>query len=162
MADGLNVYGFASGDPVNFSDPFGLCADSLKNKKGLCPGGLTDRQYDRIEYAARNRMTREARDRILAMLRGGKFHAGFSLFNRLVHRGSSAVTNTLTGYIQLREYTFDYLIGDLAFLLAHESQHAVQPFLMLKPERDADAYGCANTWGRVGYEAGGYGNCGGR
>lgn len=25
MAGGLNLYGFASGDPVNFSDPFGLC-----------------------------------------------------------------------------------------------------------------------------------------
>ena len=25
LAGGLNVYGFASGDPVNFSDPFGLC-----------------------------------------------------------------------------------------------------------------------------------------
>ncbi len=26
MAGGLNLYGFADGDPVNFSDPFGLCA----------------------------------------------------------------------------------------------------------------------------------------
>jgi RHS repeat-associated protein len=25
LAGGLNVYGFAGGDPVNFSDPFGLC-----------------------------------------------------------------------------------------------------------------------------------------
>lgn len=25
LAGGLNVYGFANGDPVNFSDPFGLC-----------------------------------------------------------------------------------------------------------------------------------------
>ena len=25
MAGGLNLYGFAGGDPVNFSDPFGLC-----------------------------------------------------------------------------------------------------------------------------------------
>lgn len=25
LAGGLSVYGFASGDPVNFSDPFGLC-----------------------------------------------------------------------------------------------------------------------------------------
>ena len=25
LAGGLNLYGFASGDPVNFSDPFGLC-----------------------------------------------------------------------------------------------------------------------------------------
>jgi len=30
LAGGLNLYGFAAGDPVNFSDPFGLC----KNAKG--------------------------------------------------------------------------------------------------------------------------------
>ncbi len=27
LAGGLNAYGFANGDPVNFSDPFGLCAE---------------------------------------------------------------------------------------------------------------------------------------
>jgi RHS repeat-associated protein len=27
IAGGLNVYGFASGDPVSYSDPFGLCPD---------------------------------------------------------------------------------------------------------------------------------------
>jgi RHS repeat-associated protein len=30
LAGGLNLYGFAGGDPVNFSDPFGLC----KNEDG--------------------------------------------------------------------------------------------------------------------------------
>ncbi len=39
MAGGLNLYGYAEGDPVNFSDPFGLCAtesspesDTLKTR----------------------------------------------------------------------------------------------------------------------------------
>ncbi|HYU10706.1 MAG TPA: RHS repeat-associated core domain-containing protein [Gemmatimonadales bacterium] len=38
LAGGLNLYGFANGDPVNFSDPFGLraCPDSLKTS-GRCP-----------------------------------------------------------------------------------------------------------------------------
>lgn len=27
LAGGMNLYGFAAGDPVNFSDPFGLCAN---------------------------------------------------------------------------------------------------------------------------------------
>ncbi|MBX3134187.1 MAG: RHS repeat-associated core domain-containing protein [Gemmatimonadaceae bacterium] len=29
LAGGLNLYGYANGDPINFSDPFGLCPDSL-------------------------------------------------------------------------------------------------------------------------------------
>jgi len=31
LAGGLNLYGFASGDPVNFSDPFGLSANCIVN-----------------------------------------------------------------------------------------------------------------------------------
>src|SRR6266550_4863518 len=30
LSGGLNLYGFASGDPVTFSDPFGLLADTTK------------------------------------------------------------------------------------------------------------------------------------
>jgi len=30
LAGGLNLYGFAGGDPINFWDPFGLSADSIK------------------------------------------------------------------------------------------------------------------------------------
>ncbi|MFQ5705793.1 MAG: RHS repeat-associated core domain-containing protein, partial [Gemmatimonadales bacterium] len=30
LAGGLNLYGFANGDPVNFHDPFGLSADTVK------------------------------------------------------------------------------------------------------------------------------------
>ncbi len=30
LAGGVNLYGFASGDPVNFSDPFGLCKPGVK------------------------------------------------------------------------------------------------------------------------------------
>lgn len=32
LAGGLNLYGFAGGDPVNFSDPFGLCRDNAGNE----------------------------------------------------------------------------------------------------------------------------------
>jgi len=31
LVGGMNLYGFAKGDPVNFSDPFGLCAKGLIN-----------------------------------------------------------------------------------------------------------------------------------
>ena len=32
LGGGLNLYGFASGDPVNFSDPFGLCPPRDENR----------------------------------------------------------------------------------------------------------------------------------
>lgn len=32
LAGGLNLYGFAKGDPVNFSDPFGLCPEFLTGR----------------------------------------------------------------------------------------------------------------------------------
>jgi RHS repeat-associated protein len=35
LAGGMNLYGFAGGDPVNFSDPFGLCAEKDLNCKAL-------------------------------------------------------------------------------------------------------------------------------
>jgi hypothetical protein len=35
IAGGLNVYGFANGDPINFSDPFGL--DCRTRSGGRCP-----------------------------------------------------------------------------------------------------------------------------
>ena len=33
LAGGLNLYGYANGDPVNFSDPFGLCPERDPNCK---------------------------------------------------------------------------------------------------------------------------------
>jgi murein DD-endopeptidase MepM/ murein hydrolase activator NlpD len=39
LAGGLNLYGFADGDPVNFSDPFGLCPEDITGKPCLNPLG---------------------------------------------------------------------------------------------------------------------------
>ena len=33
LAGGLNLYGYAAGDPINNSDPFGLCPDSLSTEE---------------------------------------------------------------------------------------------------------------------------------
>ncbi|MGH9892603.1 MAG: RHS repeat-associated core domain-containing protein, partial [bacterium] len=36
LAGGLNLYGFASGDPINLSDPFGLCPEDLRSNAEKC------------------------------------------------------------------------------------------------------------------------------
>ena len=38
LAGGLNLYGYAGGDPINFSDPFGLCPEEQRDANGECPG----------------------------------------------------------------------------------------------------------------------------
>ncbi len=43
LAGGLNLYGFAKGDPVNFSDPFGLCPPQDNNWTPACDKPLIDR-----------------------------------------------------------------------------------------------------------------------
>ena len=42
LAGGLNLYGFAGGDPVNFSDPFGLCPNALATGMGSLQCVLQD------------------------------------------------------------------------------------------------------------------------
>lgn len=37
LAGGLNLYGFAGGDPVNFSDPFGLDCHDAQGNRVPCP-----------------------------------------------------------------------------------------------------------------------------
>jgi hypothetical protein len=145
-----------AGDPVNSRDPFGLCADSLRGNDGRCPGGLTVRQWERVEYAAKNRMTAEARDLVLELLYDGKISAADVVivnFERMAAKASP-----LTRRITIAEASFAYSIGDFAALLAHEGRHTQQLFTWPGEgrEADADAYSCAHTWGREGYRAGGY------
>jgi RHS repeat-associated protein len=37
LAGGLNLYGYAGGDPINFSDPFGLCKKKNEEAASECP-----------------------------------------------------------------------------------------------------------------------------
>lgn len=52
MAGGLNLYGFAGGDPVNFSDPFGLCPEP-PCENPIESGGGTARLGDGLYGAPR-------------------------------------------------------------------------------------------------------------
>ena len=105
------------------------------------------------------------------MLNAGKIHSGISWIDRTVAhlRGVDPAAVTHGSNISIAPEAFEYQPGNFAMLLTHESEHTQQGMLMLRTfaERDADAYGCANTWGRTGsYFGGTYGNefgnyCGG-
>ncbi|MBK8245985.1 MAG: hypothetical protein IPK85_01065 [Gemmatimonadetes bacterium] len=160
LAGGLNLYGYAGGDPVNFSDPFGLCPASMRDASGKCPGGLSVGQWDRVIYAINNRMTPEAGARVRGLLESGDIRSGFSGFQQL-RQGATGKRPTATafaGHVEMRESAFEFSPGTLAFVLAHESQHLEQSWLTSTSrgrERDADAYACANTTQRgAGAKAG--------
>jgi len=66
LAGGLNLYGFAAGDPVNFSDPFGLSScpkegggDGASESYEDCPAGSSGWYANRIAKGEGNRILNE-------------------------------------------------------------------------------------------------------
>lgn len=52
LAGGANLYGFAAGDPVNFSDPFGLCPEAGWLRRALGLAGAACRTRDEAAIRA--------------------------------------------------------------------------------------------------------------
>jgi uncharacterized protein RhaS with RHS repeats len=44
IAGGLNHYGYANGDPINFSDPFGLFTQACPTTNTVSPGAVNGSQ----------------------------------------------------------------------------------------------------------------------
>ena len=76
IAGGLNLYGYANGDPVNFSDPFGLCPEEKRDEDGRCPGGLAVDEWDAVVEAA-SALKEMAARQVLDKLEAGEIQ-GFS------------------------------------------------------------------------------------
>jgi RHS repeat-associated protein len=134
IAGGLNLYGYAGGDPINFSDPFGLCAMHLRDSKDLCPGGLSEGQYNSIEASIRDGIADgSARERLFGMLEGGSIRLA-----RRTGNGQPAGANWRRGRILVTSqfFTSDRPQGgngtgygtshERAWVLAHELGHIIQ------------------------------------
>jgi RHS repeat-associated protein len=125
LAGGLNLYGYAGGDPVNFHDPFGLCAEELKDKRGRCPGGWDEERYRQIESYIQS-LDPHARGGLMGMLEGGRIrrHGG------ALYYGEPA--GSPRGRIVLATEFFNddrdgyETAGRRAFVLAHEYGHQLQ------------------------------------
>jgi RHS repeat-associated protein len=131
LAGGLNAYGFASGDPVSYSDPFGLCPKKLRDGKGRCPGGLTVDQWNSVEIAA-TKLRYDAQARVLGMLYEGEIHADvLGLSEQGQPQG--AQTNIYNDPVDITINSddrgasiFDVRPKFLARILAHEVYHKEQ------------------------------------
>lgn len=170
IAGGLNVYGYAAGDPVSYSDPYGLCPESMLAADGTCP--LTAEQYE-VAYAAAGNMSAETAALWTGLLDAGQVRGGSLAPNRFAEArwkadGTSTVVVNMTSDVNILDPV--RIPGDVAFHGAHEVGHVLQnvsdaarPALWsLSADRgvvgtvvrsalelSADAYACANAVGLV-------------
>jgi RHS repeat-associated protein len=131
IAGGLNVYGFANGDPVNFSDPFGLCPVGWRDSSGNCPGGLSVKEWNRTQEATDEMGPASAR-RTRGLLAKGRIHGGDLESN--VYGRTSDVTGTditinrrfgLLGSLGIGGSVFNDA-EELTSTLLHEGKHVDQ------------------------------------
>jgi hypothetical protein len=112
IAGGLNLYGYANGDPVNFSDPFGLCVEEDKRaEEDVC-----------TELVA-----------FLRSLDGAVFQRAADAFDaytggavRFVDREALDPTGNVLGMLDRSGdvlFANDLLKGDYAITAVHESRH---------------------------------------
>ena len=106
LAGGLNLYGFAAGDPVNFSDPFGLCPwhdiECWEDKMWAASGGsgfagrvLAPLGSTALELTGLSSVDRGAKDAA-----GGR---ALAMGGLILDLGSSAVPGGRQGKAAVRE-----------------------------------------------------------
>jgi RHS repeat-associated protein len=76
LAGGLNVYGYADGDPVSYNDPYGLAATAIDGGDIEYPG---DRTYLIKQVAAATRMSEADVTAAMQSERGLSIRAGTSI-----------------------------------------------------------------------------------
>ncbi|HEX6808723.1 MAG TPA: RHS repeat-associated core domain-containing protein, partial [Gemmatimonadaceae bacterium] len=119
LGGGLNVYGFAGGDPVNQDDPFGLCPYSGKERNTNLDDCPDDKRRDAFKLLNRNALGRSYI----------KFVAASGIDINLHHGPISCGGSQAEGcseYINMRTTVDDALgAADLASVIVHETQHFI-------------------------------------
>ena len=154
LAGGINVYGFANGDPIAYSDPYGLCPEPMRDKNGNCPGGLRVREWQQVEATYSN-MSLEARARTRGLLHAGRIH-GAALAPGVAGEVNPAAPGDVNINRSLPTGSIFDNQHELGKTLVHEGRHTVQLkgkaageeaanyILMNKDRLEADAYNYEN------------------
>ena len=122
LAGGVNVYGFANGDPVNYSDPYGLCAKELYNKETkTCPGGLSIFEYRHIESGIRENLRDRRAGRLQERLETGRIRkVGADVTSE------PAIPDFATDAVLVTDKLFQWSPAESVWILAHETGHIIQ------------------------------------
>jgi uncharacterized protein RhaS with RHS repeats len=115
LAGGLNLYGFAGGDPVNFSDPFGLCIWDGCVVEAMVIGMAT---FGGIRAIANLIGKRPVTENVAMDMARGSF-AGFG--GPLVGRTASALATREAGAGTAANLTVQF--GRVANQVAHTFRH---------------------------------------
>jgi hypothetical protein len=129
LAGGLNAYGFAAGDPVSYSDPYGLCPESMIRPDGFCPGGLDIGQWNAVQEGAETLAPGE-RQTIINDLYAGMYSAADLGTDRAAETRWSWSGNddrvVLNSNPDPNSNFFGMRAGDRGFALSHERGHVLQ------------------------------------
>jgi RHS repeat-associated protein len=173
ITGGLNAYGFASGDPVSYADPYGLCPEKMRGGSGLCPGQLTVQQYEALAGATANMGADEAA-RWMHKLDNGYIVAGWienpltnahavpdwggesvivvntnrpagtTLFDQSNPGVVAVIGSHEVGHTLQQEGKAGMSSEEFWYRSAHDNRYGKFAFMM---EMDADRHTCANTTG---------------
>jgi hypothetical protein len=138
IAGGLNVYGFAAGDPVGFWDPFGLCAWGFGRDAALGNCTDTDRKHapqthatgtpltgtdaEFVRQGAEENLRGVARRRILRHLNTGKIWK----VGGTAHRQPAEAAYLRGGINVTAAFFTSQTRSEAAWMLAHEDGHLIQ------------------------------------
>lgn len=125
LAGGLNVYGYAAGDPANYADPYGLCPKHLRKASGRCPGNLTVAQWQFTEKVMTRGMRSAASVPLTRMLESGRIVANEPMRGS-ERRVQSVLKFDAPSYLRLGPVFYSQAFADAAFTLAHDYGHIVQ------------------------------------
>jgi hypothetical protein len=110
---------------LTYSDPFGLCPDSVVKENGRCPGDLSKDQWNKVERAT-TYMDASASARTMRQLFSGHIKAGYVEDGRGEVKAADVKTVIISTSSSLGKSVFDLAPSELARTLMHEGWHTVQ------------------------------------